>query len=134
MNTKATLKNIANILGISISTVSRALKDHPDISQETKKKVRELADLMDYEPNAFAVYLRTNESKVIGMIVPEISNYFYHSFVAAVEQEARKKGYSLIILQSANDAALEEANLMIESNLLVYQLYFLIRFPMKVIM
>jgi len=45
------------------------------------------------------------------MIVPEISNYFYHSFVAAVEQEARKKGYSLIILQSANDAALEEANL-----------------------
>ena len=55
MNAKATLKNIANILGISISTVSRALKDHPDISLETKKKVRELADLMDYEPNAFAV-------------------------------------------------------------------------------
>ena len=99
------------MLGISISTVSRALKDHPDISNETKKKVRELADLMDYEPNAFAVYLRTNESKVIGLIVPEISNYFYHSFVAAVEQEARKKGYSLIILQSANDAGIEEANL-----------------------
>ncbi len=111
MNTKATLKNIASMLGISISTVSRALKDHPDISNETKKKVRELADLTDYEPNAFAVYLRTNESKVIGLIVPEISNYFYHSFVAAVEQEARKKGYSLIILQSANDAAVEEANL-----------------------
>ena len=111
MNTKATLKNIANILGISISTVSRALKDHQDISAETKKKVRELADLMDYEPNAFAVYLRTNESKVLGLIVPEISNYFYHSFVAAVEQDARKKGYSLIILQSGNDAAVEEANL-----------------------
>lgn len=111
MNTKATLKNIATMLGISISTVSRALKDHPDISLETKKKVRELADLMDYEPNAFAVYLRTNESKVLGLIVPEISNYFYHSFVAAVEQEARKKGYSLIILQSGNDAAIEEANL-----------------------
>lgn len=111
MNTKATLKNIATMLGISISTVSRALKDHPDISLETKKKVRELADLMDYEPNAFAVYLRTNESKVLGLIVPEISNYFYHSFVAAVEQEARKKGYSLIILQSGNDAGIEEANL-----------------------
>ena len=111
MNTKATLKNIANILGISISTVSRALKDHQDISAETKKKVRELADLMDYEPNAFAVYLRTNESKVLGLIVPEISNYFYHTFVAAVEQDARKKGYSLIILQSGNDAAVEEANL-----------------------
>jgi LacI family transcriptional regulator len=87
------------------------LKDHPDIAQETKRKVRELAELMDYEPNAFAVYLRTNESKVLGLIVPEISNHFYHSFVAAVEEEARKKGYSLMILQSGNDPATEEANL-----------------------
>lgn len=46
---------------------------------------------MDFEPNAFAVYLRTNQSKVIGLIVPELSNFFYHSFVAAVEEEARKK-------------------------------------------
>lgn len=111
MNSKATLKNIAGILQISISTVSRALKDHPDIAQETKRKVRELAELMDYEPNAFAVYLRTNESKVLGLIVPEISNYFYHSFVAAAEQEARKKGYTLMILQSANDPSVEESNL-----------------------
>lgn len=111
MSSKATLKNIAGILEISISTVSRALKDHPDIAQETKRKVRELAELMDYEPNAFAVYLRTNESKVIGLIVPEISNYFYHSFVSALEKEARKKGYTLLILQSANDPAVEEANL-----------------------
>lgn len=111
MGSKATLKNIAGILQISISTVSRALKDHPDIAQETKRKVRELAELMDYEPNAFAVYLRTNESKVIGLIVPEISNYFYHSFVAAVEEEARRMGYTLLILQSGNDPAIEEANL-----------------------
>lgn len=111
MGSKATLKNIAGILEISISTVSRALKDHPDIAQETKRKVRELAELMDYEPNAFAVYLRTNESKVIGLIVPEISNYFYHSFVSALESEARKKGYTLLILQSGNDPLVEEANL-----------------------
>jgi LacI family transcriptional regulator len=111
MGSKATLKNIAGILEISISTVSRALKDHPDIAQETKRKVRELAELMDYEPNAFAVYLRTNESKVIGLIVPEISNYFYHSFVSALENEARKKGYTLLILQSGNDSTVEEANL-----------------------
>jgi LacI family transcriptional regulator len=111
MGSKATLKNIAGILQISISTVSRALKDHPDIAQETKRKVRELAELMDYEPNAFAVYLRTNESKVIGLIVPEISNYFYHSFVAAVEEDARKKGFTLLILQSGNDPVVEEANL-----------------------
>ena len=62
MKTKATLKNISDLLQISISTVSRALKDHPDIAEQTKKKVRELAEIMDYEPNAFAIYLRTNAS------------------------------------------------------------------------
>lgn len=111
MHSKATLKNISERLQISISTVSRALKDHPDIAKETKRKVRELAELMDYEPNAFAVYLRTNTSKVLGLIVPEISNHFYHSFIAAAEIEARKKGYTFLILQSANDPAIEEANL-----------------------
>lgn len=99
------------MLQISISTVSRALKDHPDIAKETKRKVRELAEVMDYEPNAFAVYLRTQQSKVLGLIVPEISNFFYHSLVASIEQEARKKGYSLIILQSSNNPEVEEANL-----------------------
>ena len=111
MTNKATLKNIAEMLQISISTVSRALKDHPDIANETKRKVRELAEVMDYEPNAFAVYLRTQQSKVLGLIVPEISNFFYHSLVASIEQEARKKGYSLIILQSSNNPEVEEANL-----------------------
>ncbi len=111
MSNKATLKNIAEMLQISISTVSRALKDHPDIAKETKRKVRELAEVMDYEPNAFAVYLRTQQSKVLGLIVPEISNFFYHSFVASIEQEARKRGYTLLILQSSNNPAIEEANL-----------------------
>ena len=111
MKSKATLKNISDLLQISISTVSRALKDHPDIAEQTKKKVRELAEIMDYEPNAFAIYLRTNASKLIGLIVPEISNYFYHSFIAAVEEEARSKGYSLMILQSANNTETESANL-----------------------
>lgn len=99
------------MLQISISTVSRALKDHPDIAKETKRKVRELAEVMDYEPNAFAVYLRTQQSKVLGLIVPEISNFFYHSFVASIEQEARKRGYTLLILQSSNNPEIEEANL-----------------------
>ena len=111
MPNKATLKNIAEMLQISISTVSRALKNHPDIAEDTKRKVQELAEVMDYEPNAFAVYLSTQQSKVLGVIVPEISNFFYHSFVASLEKEARKKEFSLIILQSGNDPALEEANL-----------------------
>jgi LacI family transcriptional regulator len=111
MKTKATLKNISEMLQLSISTVSRALKDHPDIAEQTKKKVRELAEMMDYEPNAFAVYLRTNNSRLLGLIVPEISDYYYHSFIAAVEEEARARGYSLMILQSANDLATETANI-----------------------
>jgi LacI family transcriptional regulator len=111
MKSKATLKNISELLQISISTVSRALKDHPDIAEETKRKVRELAEMLDYEPNAFAIYLRTNNSRLLGLIVPEISDYFYHSFIAAVEEECRSLGYSLMILQSANNLETEAANI-----------------------
>ncbi len=109
MKPKATLKNISSMLGISISTVSRALSDHPDISMATKQKVRELAEMLDYEPNSYAVYLRTNASKVLGLIVPEISNNFYDSVISAMEEEARKAGYSLLILQSGNDPVMEQA-------------------------
>ena len=91
--------------------MSRALKNHPDISENTKRKVKELALLMEYEPNAYAVNLRTNKSRVFGLIVPVISNLFYDSFIAAVEEEARKNGYSLIILQSGDDPLQEAENL-----------------------
>jgi len=111
MKPKATLKNISSMLGISISTVSRALSDHPDISSATKQKVRELAEMLDYEPNSYAVYLRTNASKVLGLIVPEISNNFYDSVISAIEEESRKIGYSLLILQSGNDPAVEQAGI-----------------------
>jgi LacI family transcriptional regulator len=111
MNTKATLKNISKSLNLSISTVSRALKNHPDISDATKKKVNELAELLEYEPNTHAINLRTNKSMSFGLIVPEISNYFYHSFIAAMEKQARASGYSLLILQSGDDPQMELENL-----------------------
>ncbi len=106
-----TLKKISEILGISISTVSRALKHHPDISLKTRQKVIELAEALDYEPNASAVQLRTRNSKLLGLMVPTISNYFYETFIAAVEEDARKQGYSVMILQSGNDPAIELENL-----------------------
>jgi LacI family transcriptional regulator len=109
MKAKATLKNISSLLGISISTVSRALSDHPDISATTKLKVRELAEMLDYEPNSYAVYLRTNASKVLGLIVEDISNNFYDSVISAIEKETRKIGYSLLILQSSNDPEIEQS-------------------------
>jgi LacI family transcriptional regulator len=113
MEAKATLKNISRILNISISTVSRALKNHPDISDITKKKVQETAALLDYEPNTFAISLRTDKSNLIGVIVPFISNYFYQSFIAAVEEEAKKNNYSLLILQSADRPETELENIRI---------------------
>jgi LacI family transcriptional regulator len=111
MGNPATLKKISTQLNLSISTVSRALKNHPDISESTKRKVKELATLMDYEPNAYAVNLRTNKSKVIGLIVPSISNMFNDSFIAAAEKEGREKGYTLMILQSGDDPVQEAENL-----------------------
>jgi LacI family transcriptional regulator len=106
-----TLKKISEILGLSISTISRALKDHPDISDKTKQRVVELATTLDYEPNANAINLRTSNSKLFGLIVPSIANQFYNSFIASVEEESRRNGYSLMILQSGDDPAIELTNL-----------------------
>ena len=113
MSNNTTLKKISQILDISISTVSRALKNHPDISEKTKRKVTELADALEYEPNAYAINLRTNNSKIFGVIVPDISYYFYNTFISSVEEEARKNNYSLLILQSGNDIETENANIKI---------------------
>ena len=108
---QSTLKELADILGLSISTVSRALKDHPDISAATKKKVKELADMMEYEPNNYAVQLRTKQGSVLGILIPTIDNFFYDSFISAVEEEARAYGYSVLIMQSKDEAEIENTNL-----------------------
>jgi LacI family transcriptional regulator len=108
---QSTLKKLSEVLGISISTVSRALKDHPDISASTKLKVKELAAVMEYEPNSYAVQLRTKRSNVLGVLVPLIDNFFYDSFIAAVEDEARKHGYSVLIMQSRDNAEIEKESL-----------------------
>lgn len=108
---QSTLKKLSEVLGISISTVSRALKDHPDISAATRAKVKELAAAMEYEPNSYAVQLRTKQSNLLGILIPFIDNYFYDSFIAAVEDEARRFGYSVIIMQSRDDVTIETANL-----------------------
>jgi LacI family transcriptional regulator len=113
MKDSTTLKKIAETLGISISTVSRALKNHPDISIKTRQKVNELATALDYEPNNYAIQLRTNKSRIFGLICPSISFFFYDSFISSVEEECRKCGYSLLILQSGDDTAVELENLKI---------------------
>jgi LacI family transcriptional regulator len=108
-----TLKKISEVLGLSISTVSRALKNHPDISAATKKRVNELADTLEYEPNINAINLRSKKNRVLSLIVPSISGFFYDSFISAVEEESRKNNYTLMILQSSNDAEIEKNSLHI---------------------
>ena len=111
MSDVITLKKISQLLNISISTASRALKDHPDIADTTKLKVKELAEMLEYEPNPYAIQLSTSHSNIFGLIVPEVSNLFYTSFIDAVEDESRKIGYSLIILKTDDDADIEAAHI-----------------------
>ncbi len=111
MKPSTTIFEISKILKLSPSTVSRALKNHQDISEVTKQRVLELAKKLDYEPNAFAVGLRTNNTHIFGVIVPTISGFFYDSFIASLEEEARKTGYALFILQSSDDPDQEIENI-----------------------
>jgi LacI family transcriptional regulator len=103
-----TLKKISEVLGVSISTVSRALKNHPDISANTINKVKELANTLDYEPNANAISLRTQNSKVFGLMIPSTNNSFYGSFLSSLENESRENGYSLMIMQSHDNPDVEK--------------------------
>lgn len=99
-SSQVTIKDIARELGISASTVSRALKNHPDISKETKIAVNELAQRLDYQPNAVAISLKNSRSNTIGVIIPEIVHYFFSSVISGIEDVAYDAGFTVIICQS----------------------------------
>jgi LacI family transcriptional regulator len=103
-----TLKEIAATLGISITTVSKALKNYSDVSPITKKAVMDLAEQLNFTPNSFAVNLRTKESKTIGLIIPEVVHHFFSNIIQGVIEEADKNGYMVIILQSNESLELEK--------------------------
>jgi LacI family transcriptional regulator len=105
---ETTLKEIAATLGISITTVSKALKNYPDVSDKTKKAVIALAEALNYTPNSFAVNLRTKESKTIGLIIPEVVHHFFSNVINGIIAEAEEKGYLVIILQSNESLELEK--------------------------
>jgi len=106
-----TLKGIADMLGVSHTTVSRALKDHPDISTEMKMKVQELAKQLHYLPNNLAVNLRKNKTNNIGVVIPEISNYFFPSVLRGIEDVFQSKGYYVLIMQT-NESVLREKEMV----------------------
>jgi DNA-binding LacI/PurR family transcriptional regulator len=104
------INDIARALGISPSTVSRALKDHPDISTETKRIVKQYAEKVNYRPNALALSLKKQRSNTLGLIVPEIVHHFFSSVISGIEELAYAKGYRLIICQSNEDYHREVIN------------------------
>ena len=97
---QVTIKDIARELGVSPSTVSRALKDHPDISPATKLQVRELVKKLKYKPNAVALSLRSRKSYTIAVVVPETVHYFFSSVISGIEDVAMDAGYNVMIFQS----------------------------------
>lgn len=107
---QVTIKDIARELGISASTVSRALKDHPDISKETKKAVHELAVKLNYEPNIVALSLRSRKTKTIGVVIPEVVHFFFSTVISGIEHEANRLGYSVILTQSAESLEREKSS------------------------
>lgn len=104
---QVTIKDIARELGISPSTVSRALKDHPDISVETKKSVNALAEKLNYQPNIVALSLRQKKTNTIGVIIPELVHFFFSTVISGIEDVAHQAGYSVILAQS-NETYLRE--------------------------
>lgn len=94
------LKDIAGILGVSIPTISRALKDSPEISRELCAKAKKLAKEMNYRPNPFAMSLRRNAPRIIGVIVPDIVTHFFSSILSGIEDTAVANGYFVIITTS----------------------------------
>ncbi len=105
------INDIAKALGVSASTVSRALKDHPDISEATKERVKAFAEMVKYRPNALALGLKFQKTNTIGVVVPEIVHHFFSSIISGIEDVAYSKGYQVMICQSNENHHREELNL-----------------------
>jgi DNA-binding LacI/PurR family transcriptional regulator len=104
------INDIAKALGVSTSTVSRALKDHPDISEATRERIKAFAEKVNYRPNALALSLKKQISNTIGIVVPEIVHHFFSSIISGIEDIAYSKGYRVMICQSNEDSLREEIN------------------------
>lgn len=104
---RTSLKDLAQELGVSIATVSRALRSSPEIGQDMQTKVKELAKLRNYRPNPFAQSLRKEAPRVIGVVVPNLVTHYYAAVLDGIEDEARKEGYSVISANTHEDTEAE---------------------------
>ena len=109
MKAKATLKQIAKELNVSVSTVSKALNDSPEISEQTKIKIEEYAKLKNYKPNVIGLNLKNRKTKTIGVIIPNILNSFFAKVFSGIEKVADENGYNVIMCIS-NESLEKEAH------------------------
>lgn len=116
MKQKATLKQIAKELNVSVSTVSKALSNSPEISEPTKIRVQEFAKLKNYKPNNIAVNLKSKRSKTIGVIIPNILNPFFAKVFSGIEKAANEKGYNVITCISNESLEKEISTMEMLSN------------------
>lgn len=111
MKAKITIKSIAKELGVSNSTVSKALNDSTEISLEMRKKIKAFADFHNYRPNKLAIKLRNNKTMVIGIVIPEIVHHFFSRVISGVEKVAKGRGYNVMICLSNESYEKEVLNL-----------------------
>ena len=116
MKPRITLKKIAREFGVSISTVSKALKDSHEISEETRGKIKAFADYYHYKPNNLALQLRSQKTSVIGVIVPEIVHHFFSTVINGIEKYATEKGYNVMVCLSNESYEKEVSNMSVLTN------------------
>jgi LacI family transcriptional regulator len=116
MKRKVTLKQIAKELDVSISTVSKSLKDSPEISEDTRLKVQAFAKLYNYKPNNIALSLKNKKTKTIGIIIPEIVHHFFATVISGVENVANEHGYNVIVCLSDESFDKEVINMEMLAN------------------
>ncbi|WP_041633146.1 LacI family DNA-binding transcriptional regulator [Maribacter sp. HTCC2170] len=116
MKRKITLKHIARELDVSISTVSKALKNSPEISVDTKEKVQAFAKLYNYKPNNVAISLKNKRTKNIGVIIPDIVHHFFTTVFRGIEQYANKLGYNVVVCVSDESFDKEVINMEMLAN------------------
>ena len=108
---KATLKDIAKLLNVTTATVSKALKDSPDISRKMKDKVQDIAQQVGYRPNILARSLVQGHNIFIGVIIPDLKISFFSELTRGIYEQARIKGYLPIILVNDEDKEIEKENI-----------------------
>ncbi len=108
---RVSLKDIAEQLGVSISTVSRGLRDHPDIGAELCEKIKNLAGLLNYTPNPMAMGLLKQRTRMIGVIVPDLVTHFFSSVISGIDEIAKEHGYFVIVSPSNESCVKEKENI-----------------------